>query len=72
MIFSAFKCCYCGFFNKSRQQRPAAPKLTEQIYRQQSIGSDTEIKAIHTNKSSGDGETEDIKTESSNGIATDS
>lgn len=26
-IFAAFRCCYCGFWNPARKQKPFAPKL---------------------------------------------
>lgn len=39
LSFAAFKCCYCGFFNPARKQRPNAPRLeqpTPSLSRQQS------------------------------------
>lgn len=26
-LFVAFRCCYCGFWNPARKQKPSAPKL---------------------------------------------
>lgn len=26
-IYTAFRCCYCGFWNPARKQKPSAPKL---------------------------------------------
>jgi len=26
-LFTAYRCCYCGFWNPARKQKPSAPKL---------------------------------------------
>jgi len=26
-FFTAYRCCYCGFWNPARKQKPSAPKL---------------------------------------------
>lgn len=27
LFFAAYRCCYCGFWNPAKKQRPSAPKL---------------------------------------------
>ena len=41
-FLSAYRCCYCFYWNPARKQRPVAPKLTNQPQKQSSTESTSE------------------------------
>ncbi|XP_011874904.1 PREDICTED: protein lunapark-A isoform X2 [Vollenhovia emeryi] len=45
--YFAFRCCYCGFWNPARKQKPFAPKLD---FDNSSVTSNTEVSVSHTNE----------------------
>ena len=42
LIFAAYRCCYCYYWNPARKQRPTAPKLATGVQRQSSTESTSE------------------------------